>query len=418
MTLTPWLSGAPSASADALDEHISTTLHGDVWSLFLSELVQGVGQLALMLLLLEVVLEWPGVWRNPDPWLLLAVAVGQSAWLARVRQRQQTPPAGGRLWGLLVYATVEGVLEGARFFVAPHHLTFAVLSVFYALGMAMEHRHGEGWLAVAGTVLARLAQALGPVLYYVALDLHGSNWLLGVQDFLSSPAHAFLFVLALAQAASLVVLTLTGHRQSRVIGQLVQLLKQLSRWGYGDRVVSHVLRQGGAVPAQRVDRVIAFIDVRGFTAWSECHSPEQVVAMLNTFYAAVLQGAGPGAMKVKLSGDEALLVFPLGEASVDAACGGLAAARTALAPWGLDAGAGLWQGPVIEGFFGARDAPVHDVIGDSVNTAHRLCSQARAGQMLLGPIDVHPVRVADASPIWIGVKGKSQPVGAWVKVVP
>ncbi len=43
---------------------------------------------------------------------------------------------------------------------------------------------------------------------------------------------------------------------------------------------------------KRVDRAIVFMDIRGFTAWSEQQTPEAVVGMLNGFYAAAQ--AAPG----------------------------------------------------------------------------------------------------------------------------
>jgi class 3 adenylate cyclase len=402
----------PSHTESPLDAHISAKLNGEFGSVFLSELFQGGGQLALMLLLLELVSEWPRVLLNPDPWLLLGVAMGQSAWLARARQRHVPLSGWSRLVGVGIYVLVESAVEGLRFFAAPHHLSFVVLSGLYAMGVAWEEGQPRGARAIVGTVVARLCQASGPVLYYIALDLHGSDWLAGVDGFLASSAHEFLVTLALAQGASLVALSLTSHRQTQVIEQLVSLLKQLSRWGYGDQVVNHVLRSGLTEGAQRAERVIAFIDVRGFTPWSESRPPEEVVQMLNTFYAAVLQGGGAAVIKTKMSGDEVLLVALPGQASTQAVCAALSAARQALGPWGLDAGAGLWQGPVVEGFFGAHDAQVHDVIGDTVNTAHRLCGQAGAGQLLRGPVQDDEPLAWGESAVWVDVKGKSQPVRA------
>lgn len=402
----------PSAS---LDEFVRGQLSGGWGRRFVSELFQGSGQLALMLLLLELVAEWPRVGSNPDPWLLLAVAVGQSAWLAR-------QPGVCNLWwsrlvGLIAYVAVECSVEGLRFFSAPHHVSFVLLSLLYALGMAWERRTDRRVRALAGTVCARLAQASGPMLYYVALDVHGGGWWDVLDGLLSSPAHLFLLVLALAQTASLVVLSRSASQQSRVIEHLVLQLKDLSRWGYGDRVVDTVLRQGQPQGAVRAERHVAFIDVRGFTPWSESHSPEEVVDMLNAFYAAVREGAGAAVLKTKMSGDEVMLVCAVNADPVSTVVRALAHARQALAAWGLDAGAGLWQGPVVEGFFGARDAQVHDVIGDTVNTASRLCGQAAAGQLLWGPAPTGASLAPGDIVIRVGVKGKTRDLPAVVRSV-
>lgn len=398
---------APSA---VLNDQIAAKLRGEPVGLFLSELFQGGGQLALMLLLLELVTEWLRAWSRPDIWVLLVVAVGQSAWLARLTFKGREAAWWSRLLGLVVYAVVESVLEGPHFFLAPHHISFAVLSLVYALGMHMQSSRRLG-VAVWGTVLARMAQALGPMLYYLALDLHGRAWAVGVVDFFDSSAHVFLLILAMAQAAALVALSWVGRRQDGVIQQLVFLLKQLSSWGYGDQVVGRVLQSGQTEQAQRIRRTIAFIDVRGFTLWSEAHPPETVVAMLNGFYDAVLAGCGGSPIKAKLTGDEVLLVLESGPQAVAQVESALRAARQALLPWGLDAGAGVWQGLVVEGFLGAHQLQVHDVIGDTVNTAHRLCSQAKAGQMVIGTDMAHNLTPAmQASREMLQVRGKVQPL--------
>jgi adenylate cyclase len=81
---------------------------------------------------------------------------------------------------------------------------------------------------------------------------------------------------------------------------------------------------------------------------------------------------------------------------------------SAVQPSQLSAGAGLWIGPVVEGFFGAQEAPVHDVIGDTVNTAKRLCDQAQPGQLLAGPLAALPDHAAPTTSIQ--AKGEHQPV--------
>jgi class 3 adenylate cyclase len=88
----------------------------------------------------------------------------------------------------------------------------------------------------------------------------------------------------------------------------------------------------------------------------------------------------------------------------------LHAALQAVTPLKLSAGAGLWIGPVLEGFFGAQSAQIHDVIGDTVNTAKRLCDHADGGQLLAGPVD----RLTDLSArqISIRAKGKHLPIVA------
>lgn len=395
---------------DSLDQQVNATLHGSYLGLFLTELFQGAGQLALFLLLLEAVSEWQEIFRKPDVYVLLLAALGQSAWLAWRKLRGLAQPGWRQLAGLLFYAGVESLIEGVSFFFAPHHLTFGVLSLLFAWGAALEARSQQPATALVGVVLARTAQGLGPILFYIALDLKGTPWIAGVSDFFSSAPHAFLLALAITQVGALIALALIGRRQQQVIGELLHQLKTLSRWGFGSQVVAAVLRDSGTRPASRVERAIGFIDVRGFTAWSEARPPEEVIGMLNRFYAAVLAACGDDLIKSKMSGDEVLLVLRADRHARHTMQTALTAAIVAVQPLQLSAGAGLWVGPVVEGFFGAQTAPIHDVIGDTVNTAKRLCDHAPAGQLLAGPIDWLADRTAPR--LSIRAKGKIEPVGA------
>jgi class 3 adenylate cyclase len=54
-----------------------------------------------------------------------------------------------------------------------------------------------------------------------------------------------------------------------------------------------------------------------------------------------------------------------------------------LARHDLSAGTGLHWGPLMEGAMGGRDVKAYDVIGDTVNTAKRLCDQAKGNEILV-----------------------------------
>ena len=396
--------------SDALDQRVNATLQGSWLGLFLIELFQGVGQLALCLLLLEAIWEGSASFVKPDVYALVVMALGQSAWLAQRQLKGLSQPWWSRLVGLVFYATVESLIEGASFFIKPKHITFAVLMLVYAWGAALESDRAKPLRALAGIVFSRTAQGLGPLFFYVALDLREKPWFEGVSGFFNSPAHAFLMALAITQVGALIALALVNRRQQTVISDLLHQLKTLSRWGFGSRVVEAVLRDSGARAASRVERAIGFIDVRGFTAWSEAHAPEEVINMLNRFYAAALGACGDKLIKSKMSGDEVLLVLRADGSALPIMQTALHAAIMAVQPQQLSAGAGLWVGPVVEGFFGAQEAQVHDVIGDTVNTAKRLCDAAQGGQLLAGPVKSLPDNAAPTTSI--RAKGKIQPVVA------
>lgn len=394
--------------ADSLDVKVNDTLQASWLGLFLTDLAHGVGYLALLQLILESIWEWDYMFTRPDVYVLSTAALGQSAWLAWRQRRGLALPWWSRLVGMVGYVIVESLFEGAGFFDKPKHVTFVFLMLLYAWGAALEQQNDKPWRAITGVCLSRTAQAMGPLLFYIALDIRGLPWFEGVSDFFTSASHAFLFALALTSMGSLISGDLVKRRQQKVIANLLDQLKTLSRWGFGSHVVEEVLRSSGVHEASRVDRAIGFIDIRGFTAWSETHQPEEVIELLNRFYAAVLDSCGTSLIKSKMSGDEVLLVMPAdGHAQVTLQAA-LRAAVASVQPMHLSAGAGLWIGPVVEGFFGATEAQVHDVIGDTVNTAKRLCDHAQKGQLLVGPVE--PSRDGARELITIHAKGKTEPV--------
>ena len=174
---------------------------------------------------------------------------------------------------------------------------------------------------------------------------------------------------------------------------------------------------GGAV----VEVTALFADLRGFTSYSERHAPDEVVALLNRYYAAII----PRLLEeegtvMNYAGDAVMAVFNAPTRQPDHA---LRAARAALAirdavngvsngdPSMPTFGVGINTGPALVGNIGAelRD---YTVIGDSVNVASRLEGAASEGEVLVGPetraqLGAHAV-VEEAGVLEL--KGKSEPI--------
>jgi class 3 adenylate cyclase len=77
---------------------------------------------------------------------------------------------------------------------------------------------------------------------------------------------------------------------------------------------------------------------------------------------------------------------------------------------------GVNSGDVLAGVVGARGHRKHGVIGDTVNLAARLESEARAGEVLVGAETARrlpPGTMVELLPE-LHVKGKSEPVEAYV----
>ncbi len=170
---------------------------------------------------------------------------------------------------------------------------------------------------------------------------------------------------------------------------------------------------------------VLFADVRGFTALSESKPPQEVARILDRFYVAA---AGVlykhDAFIDKFVGDEVMALFLTGltgpacfDKMATAAEGILRAVGygSREVPW-LPLGIGMDFGPAFVGNVGAGEVKDFTAIGDVVNTAARLQAEAKPGQIVMSERVYQEVgeRYPDAARVDLELKGKSEPVGAWV----
>jgi class 3 adenylate cyclase len=146
---------------------------------------------------------------------------------------------------------------------------------------------------------------------------------------------------------------------------------------------------------ETVEASVMFVDLCGFTAISERHSPDQVVAMLNGFFDLVVKVITRHTGYVdKFLGDGAMAVFK-GDHHIDHALESALEIRERVETSGAElAGSigahvavtiGIHSGEMISGNIGSKSLARLDytVIGDVVNTASRLQSIGTANQILI-----------------------------------
>jgi class 3 adenylate cyclase len=139
----------------------------------------------------------------------------------------------------------------------------------------------------------------------------------------------------------------------------------------------------------RKELAVLFSDVRGFTAYSENRSPEEVIQMLNRYlgYQAELVTKHYGSVD-KFVGDEMVALF-FGEDAIERAvdCAieiqQMSTKRQETDNDKIQIGVGLNYGPVILGNMGAKERMDYTVIGATVNLGARLCASAGPGQILI-----------------------------------
>ena len=172
---------------------------------------------------------------------------------------------------------------------------------------------------------------------------------------------------------------------------------------------------------ERVQRTMLFTDVRGFTAYTERMDPDRVVRALNR----VLERQSEiihewGGDIDKFVGDEVVSVFS-GEGAETRACRAardivrLCASKPADFD-GLSVGVGAASGRIIQGMIGSERRADFTVIGDSVNVASRLCSIAKAGQVIVSDATKAGAgpEFTFKGPFGAKLKGKAQPQKVWI----
>ena len=154
----------------------------------------------------------------------------------------------------------------------------------------------------------------------------------------------------------------------------------------GTVVAQQALEIGAELGGQVRTVSTLFVDLRGSAELARRRAPEDVVALLNRFFAAVVEccDAEEGWLD-KFEGDGALCVFGAPVDQPDHADRALRTAR-ALAHQlaalraeepDLDAGIGVATGDVVAGHVGTESRFEYTVIGDPVNTASRLTVSAK-----------------------------------------
>ncbi|HOW46515.1 MAG TPA: response regulator [Rubrivivax sp.] len=269
---------------------------------------------------------------------------------------------------------------------------------------------------VCRRIRATEATALLPVVLCTSLDpkqerIHGIE--AGADDFLPKPINqpelfarvkSLLRIKALQdevkeQAAQLA--EWNGKLEDRVRAQLTQM-ERLSRLkNFFSPALAEAIVSGGAddpLKSHRREITVVFLDLRGFTAFTETADPEEVMQVLREYHAAMgaLILAHEGTLE-RFTGDGIMVFFndpvPVPDPAARAARMALQMQqRTAdlAAGWRkrgyeLQLGIGIATGFATIGAIGFEGRIDYGAIGNVTNLAARLCGQAPGGEILASP---------------------------------
>jgi adenylate cyclase len=171
---------------------------------------------------------------------------------------------------------------------------------------------------------------------------------------------------------------------------------------------------------------VLFADIRGFTRISEHAAPEKIVGLLNRYFSAMTDIIfAHGGTLDKYLGDGLMALFGAPTTTPEDASNALNAAvamqrriigiNQELRDEGfpeIGVGIGLHTGEVTVGYIGSERRSEYTAIGDAVNTASRLESNARGGEILISEATAKAAgrryKLEKRDPIT--VKNREQPV--------
>ncbi len=332
---------------------------------------------------------WINYLSGPAHYVLFAAAFVQAWFLGTTKSDTWQSRFVGNLLAFMLYAPLDMAIEGVEFFTKPYHWLFGAFSLLMATLSALQiiSKDVSLWQIVTTLLLNVSKILLFPAMYLIiemgleiSTQLSWRAW----QDYMASSGHKFIFYGALLFGVLLGLAEAQRINYAQFLRYLAGQLKKYSEWSLGSDLITDAIDDPEALRLRRVKRTILFMDVRGFTAWSEQVDPQQAVQMLNKFYnAAETVISRHQGHKPNFTADEIMTRFKTAGSALDAALELQQALGPILTPYNLAVGIGLHTGEVIEGLMGSDSTRKYDIIGDAANTAKRLESSAGRGEILI-----------------------------------
>ncbi len=304
---------------------------------------------------------------------------------------------------------------------------------------------------VCRAIRADPACAVLPVVLVTALDpeqerIKGLE--AGADDFLSKPIHqaelmarvrSLLRVKTLydevqRQRAELQAWNITLEQRVADSVQQLERVGQLKRF-FSPQLAEAILAGGAGDPlkSHRREITVVFLDLRGFTAFTETADPEEVMGVLAQYHAAmgelVLQHEGT---LERFSGDGMMIFFNDPQPIADAPARALRMAAQMQAQmaalsgqwrrrgYDLHMGIGIAQGFATLGGIGFAGRIDYGAIGTVTNLAARLCGEAAGGEILISQRVRGALQDMGEDGAWViepagelALKGFARKVPAW-----
>ncbi len=380
---------------------------------FWRELLGNSLQFPIINVLFEVLSEGVEYFLKPDLYIILLGTVVQAYCLTRWQGTSRPRRFLGNLVGPALYTVIEGLLERSAFFTASNHLAYWFFAISIGALQALDPHLPRGWQPL-GILLENLIRASMVLLMYGLFEIQTNpTQISSLGAFFGDLSHQFIVAATLLLGLSAAWANLLSRRYLALLQETSAQLRVYSEWLLGPQLLNRLITNSDALALARRQRVILFMDIRGFTNWCETHASPEIADLLLLYYRvaeAVFDTYQP--VKFKMSADEIMAIFVATDIAISAALDLRAQVSPSLAERQLAAGIGLHTGEVIEGLLGTSAVKFYDVLGDAVNTAKRIESQAQGNEILVSenlPVESHPAASRGVKREVI-VKGKAQPL--------
>lgn len=315
-----------------------------------------------------------------DPRIFTNCVVLVGAYATGLQDQFSVPGSGNQMFGVEINANIiQSYMEGV--FPLPVDrvgvsIAFAlIIALFYLLIAFVKMK----WSSIAFAVCEVAVVVSGILLYTKGQTIIPSVYLI------------LFFAIAFAVC---IVLKYSGEYLAKR-----KIVNAFSKY-VEPKVVEEIVKKGSfdvRLGGENRDVAVLFVDIRGFTPLSESLNPEQVVEILNLYLNLTSNSIlGNHGMVDKFIGDATMAIFnapfDLEDYEYHAVC----------AAWDIVAGAkdleeecvkrfgksvsfgvGVNCGEAVVGNIGSEKRLDYTAIGDTVNTAARLESNAKRGQVLI-----------------------------------
>ncbi|EIJ41440.1 family 3 adenylate cyclase [Beggiatoa alba B18LD] len=396
----------------AMNTALHHRLYGTPREFIIQEFFTNTVHFSIANIFLEFLIDGKAYFHEMALYILIFACITQSYYLGLQRYKGQPHPFLGNLIVPTLYTLAELSQNELFFFDKPNHI--AMWGFAMAIGLLQSLR------AYSSPAFERYLMILESVLRVnIILTMY---WIYGIltdqndydlSSFFTEGSHTFLALTTTLIGIILGVAQYNAESFLRLLRTTSEQLRRYSEWFLGQDMLAVAVIDPNQLSLTRKERTLLFMDIRGFTRWSESHPPEIVVDMLNQYCATAEKiWINTTVIKVKLTGDEIMMVFPDPQTALTVAQQLKTQIATLLAPYQLGVGIGLHTGPLVEGLLGGNTLKAYDVIGDTVNTTKRICDHAQRDELLISQILFNKLlqKPLVQTQRTINMKGKAEPL--------